>query len=73
MCLQLGNSCFGNSSQKLSEDGVGAKLLTLLAYFNEKDISERLFAIFNANEEQIMESAKLLMWLKAFISSERDQ
>ena len=56
-----------------SEDGVEAKLLTLMAYFNEKDISEQLFAIFNANEEQILESAKLLMWLKSFISSETNQ
>ena len=56
-----------------SDDGVEAKLLTLLAYFNEKDISEQLFATFNANEEQFMETAKLLMWLRAFISSETDQ
>ena len=55
------------------EDGVEAKLLTLLAYFNEKDISEQLFAIFNANKEQILKSTKLTLWLKAFVSSETDQ
>ncbi len=64
---------FRQLQSEASEDGVEAKLLTLLAYFNEKDISEQLFAIFNANEEQTMESAKLLMWLKAFISSHTNQ
>ncbi len=64
---------FRQLHSEASEDSVEAKLLTLLAYFNEKDISEQLFAIFNANEEQIMETAKLLIWLKAFISSETDQ
>ena len=56
-----------------SEDSVEAKLLTLMAYFNEKDISEELFAIFNANEKQMPEIAQLLIWLKAFISSETGQ
>lgn len=47
--------------------------MTLLAYFIEKDISEQLFAIFDDNEEQITESAKPLMWLTAFISTEKNQ
>ena len=64
---------FRQLQSEASEDGVEAKLLTLMAYFNEKDISEQLFATFNTNEEQIMETAKLFMWLKAFISSETDQ
>ncbi len=53
-----------------SENDVEAKLLTLLAFFDEKNISEQLFAGFNANKEQILESAKLLIWLKAFCNAE---
>ena len=64
---------FRQLHSEASEDGVEAKLLTLLAYLNEKDISEQLFAGFNANQEHIMVSAKLLMWLKVFSSSEKDQ
>ncbi len=64
---------FRQLQSEASEDSIEAKLLTLMAYFNEKDISEQLFAIFNANEEQIMEINKLLIWLKAFISSETGQ
>ena len=50
------------------ENDVEAKLLTLLAFFDEKDISEQLFAGFSNNQEQISESAKLLIWLNAFRS-----
>ena len=64
---------FRQLQSEASKDGVEAKLLTLMAYFNEKDISEQLFAIFNVNEEKILESTKLVMWLKFFISSETDQ
>ena len=32
-----------------TENNVGAKLLTLLAFFGEKDISEQLFAGFSIN------------------------
>ncbi len=32
-----------------TENNVGAKLLTLLAFFDEKDISEQLFAGFSIN------------------------
>ncbi|MCJ1347669.1 hypothetical protein MMC31_005897 [Peltigera leucophlebia] len=52
-----------------SENGVEAKLLTLLAFFDENDISEQLFAGFSASQEQRLESAKLLTWLKAFSSA----
>lgn len=42
------------------------KLLTVFAFFGENDISEQLFAEFRANQEEISESAKLLIWLKVF-------
>ena len=48
------------------EDNVKAKLLTLLAFFDEKDISEQLFAVFSTNQEPMSETAKLLMWLNSF-------
>ncbi len=52
------------------ENNVEAKLLTLLAFFNEKDILEQLFAEFSINQEQISERAKLLIWLNAFSNIE---
>ena len=52
------------------ENNVEAKLLTLLAFFDEKDISEQLFAGFSTNQEQISESTKLLLWLNAFSNVE---
>ena len=58
-------------SKGLAND-VGAKLLTLLAFFDEKDISEQLFAGYSANQDQLLESNKLLTWLNAF-SSERSK
>ena len=64
---------FRELRSEASKDGVEAKLLTLLAYFNEKDISEQLFAGFNVNQEHIFESATLLTWLKAFLSTDGDQ
>ena len=53
-----------------SENDVEAKLLTLLAFFYEKDISEQLFAGFSPNQAQISGSAKLLIWLSDFSSFE---
>ena len=64
---------FRQLQSEASEDNVEAKLLTLMAYFNENYISERLFVTFSPKEEQMLESAKILMWLKAFRSGERDQ
>ena len=61
---------FQQLQSEVSENNVKAKLLTLLAFFDEKDISEQLFAGFSANQEQITESAKLLIWLNAFSSAE---
>ena len=54
----------------ITENNVEAKFLTLLAYFDEKDISEQLFAVFSTNKEQISETAQLLMWLNAFSNVE---
>ncbi len=61
---------FQQLQSEVSENGVEAKLLTLLAFFDEKDISEQLFAGFSIDQEQILESAKLLKWLNAFSSAE---
>ena len=60
---------FQQLQSEVSENNVKAKLLTLLAFFDEKDISEQLFAGFSTNQEQISESAKLLIWLNAFSST----
>ena len=61
---------FQQLQSEASENDVEAKLLTLLAFFDEKDISEQLFAGFSTNQEQILESAKLLIWLNAFSTAE---
>ena len=56
---------------EVSENGIEVKLLTLLAFFDEKDISEQLFAQFCTDlDEQVLKSAKLLKWLKAFSNTE---
>ena len=51
---------------KASENNTEMKLLTLFAFFDNKDISEQLFAEFEANEKAKSTSAKLLTWLNAF-------
>ncbi len=61
---------FQQLQSEASEKDVEAKLLTLLAFFDEKDISEQLFSGFITNQEQISESAELLTWLNAFSSVE---
>ena len=68
MRLQLGNSCFSNSNYKPRND-FETKLLTLFAFFDEKDISEHLFAEFSDSQEQVSETVKLLKWLNAFSST----
>ncbi|MCJ1345366.1 hypothetical protein MMC31_003573 [Peltigera leucophlebia] len=60
---------FQQLQSEASEIDVKAKLLTLLAFFDEKDISEQFFAGFSTNQEQISESTKLLKWLNAFRSA----
>ena len=62
---------FRQLQSKLSENDVEAKLLTLLAFFDEKDISEQLFAGFSAKQKKIRESTKLLIWLNAFKNAKR--
>ena len=52
------------------ENSVEARLLTLLAYFDEKDISEQLFAGISINQEKISESAEQFIWLNAFSNVE---
>ena len=64
---------FRQLQSNASENGVEAKFLTLMAYFNEKDISEQLFTTFNVNKDNTMETHKILIWLEAFISNKTDQ
>lgn len=45
------------------------KLLTLLAFFDSKNVSEPLFAEFNASGKENTESAKGLTWLSAFTNA----
>lgn len=49
-----------------SENNRETKLLTLLAFFDNKDISEQLFAEFKASGGLQPKSVELLIWLKAF-------
>lgn len=57
---------FQQLQSEAAENNVEAKLLTLLAYFDEKDISEQLFSGFSTIKKQGLETAKLLTWLDAF-------
>lgn len=57
---------FQQLQSQASENNIDAKLLTLFAFFDEKDISEQLFAEFDFGQEEMSESAKLLIWLSAF-------
>ena len=61
---------FQQLQSQASENEVEIKLLTLFAFFHEKDISEQLFAGFRANQEPVSETAKLLVWLKAFTGAD---
>ena len=55
-----------------SKDGTATKLLTLFAFFDNKDISERLFAMFQQIESWHPETFKLLAWLRNFTDSNLD-
>ena len=57
---------FQQLESQASENDSEVKLLTLFAFFNDKNISEELFAEFKANEETHPKSAGLLIWLNAF-------
>ncbi len=57
---------FQQLQSQVSENSIEAKLLTLFAFFDEKDISEQLFVEFDSRQEEMSESAKLLIWLNAF-------
>lgn len=61
---------FQQLQSQASENGVEAKFLTLLTFFDKKDIAEQLFVGFSANQEPILEIAKLLIWLNTFSSKE---
>ena len=57
---------FQQLESKASGSNSEVKLLTLFAFFDNKDISEQLFAEFEANEKAKSTSAELLTWLNAF-------
>ena len=63
-----GNFRLINCNYKAPGDDFESKLLTLFAFFDNKDISEQMFARYNANEERDPEIAELLIWLNAFTS-----
>ena len=57
---------FQQLESQAPENDSEVKLLTLFAFFDNKDISEELFAEFKANEETHPKSTELLTWLNAF-------
>ena len=61
---------FQQLQSQASENEIEIKLLTLFAFFDEKDISEQLFAEFRADQDRVSETAKLLVWLKAFTGAD---
>ena len=60
---------FQQLQSQASANNVEAKLLTLFAFFDNKDISEQLLAEFGAYEEEASESTKLLTWINGFINA----
>ena len=57
---------FDQLRSQVSRDNVESKLLTLFAFFDNKDISEQMFAEYKADNSEI---AKLLTWLNAFTNA----
>lgn len=54
-----------------TEDGVETRLLTLFAFFNDKDISEEFFAEYkSAGDESTTETTQILEWLQHFTDDE---
>ena len=60
---------FQQLQSQASANEVEAKLLTLFAFFDNKDISEQLLAEFNADTKEEFESAGLLTWLDGFTNT----
>ncbi len=60
---------FQQLQSQFSANKVEEKLLTLFAFFDNKDISEQLLAEFNANTKEESESAKQLTWLDGFTNA----
>ena len=60
---------FQQLQSQASANNVEAKLLTLFAFFDNKDISEQILAEFGAINEEASESAKLLTWLSGFTNA----
>ena len=64
---------FQQLQSQASANDLEAKLLTLFAFFDNTDISEELFTELNAIKKKAPESAKLLIWLKAFTKGTSNQ
>lgn len=60
---------FHQLQSQSSENDFAAKLLTLFAFFDNRDISEQLFAEFSADYDQFPESARLLIWLNVYTNA----
>ena len=60
---------FQQLKSQASANDVEEKLLTLFAFFDNKDISEQLLAEFNADTKKKSEIAKLLTWLDGFTNA----
>ena len=60
---------FQQLQSQASANNVEAKLLTLFAFFDNKDISEQLLAEFGAYEKKASKSAKLLTWINGFTNA----
>ena len=60
---------FQQLQSQASANNVEAKLLTLFAFFDNKDISEQLLADFGAYEKKESKSARLLTWLNGFTNA----
>ena len=60
---------FQQLQSQASANEVEAKLLTLFAFLDNKDISEQLLAEFHADTKEESKTAKLLTWLDGFTNA----
>ena len=64
---------FQQPESQASDSNCEVKLLTLFAFFDNKDISEQLFAEFNVNGKKEITSAESFTWLNAFTNGASGQ
>lgn len=65
-----GQLSFQQFQLEILENNVRVKLLTLVAFFDEKNIAEQVFSGFGVNQEYISDGAKLLICFNIFSSVE---